>query len=127
MKQLYLVMVLLLLLFCYSCNSYKYGASEPSQRSNLTFGMVKSKIIKGRTSQNDILQIFGSPNLITKNKYRNEVWSYNKMSVVSKGGNSYFFDGERASVSSSTSSFDLIITFDEDDIVVDYSVISSSY
>ena len=110
-----------------SCSSYKYGASDATQKSNLTFGVVKSKIVKGRTNQAEILQIFGAPNLTTKNKSNNEVWSYNKMSVSSKGGNSTFIDGSRASVSSSSQSFDLIIIFDENDIVSDYSVISSSY
>lgn len=111
-----------------SCNSYKYGANaEPTQKSNLTFGVVKSKIIKGQTTQSEILSIFGSPNLTTKNKSNNEVWSYNKMSVVEKGGRTNFFMGQRASASSSNQSFDLIITFDEKDVVIDYSVISTSY
>jgi len=125
-NKLQILLVCLIILNC-SCSSYKYGANEINQKGNLTYGMVKSKIIKGQTTQSEILDICGSPNLVTKNKNRNEVWNYSKMSVVSKGGNSYFFDGERASYSSSTSSFDLIITFDEDDIVLDYSVISSRY
>jgi len=110
------------------CNSYKYGQNaEPTQKSNLTFGVVKSKIIKGTTSQAEILNIFGSPNLVTKNKSNNEVWSYNKMSVQERAGHTDFFSGQRASASSSSQSFDLIITFDENDIVKDYSVISTSY
>jgi hypothetical protein len=65
--------------------------------------------------------------LTTKNKANDEVWSYNKMSVVTKGGNSSFLDGSRASIGTSSQSFDLIITFDENDVVKDYSVVSSSY
>lgn len=125
------IQLTILFVFClsifFSCNSYKYGASDTTQKSNLTFGVVKTKIIKGETSQTEILQIFGSPNLITKNKSNNEVWSYNKMAMTSKGGNSTFWDGERASVSSSSQSFDLIITFDKNDVVTEYSVVSSSY
>jgi hypothetical protein len=89
MKYLKIMCVLCTIAFC-SCNSYQYGASEPTQKSNLTFGMVKSKIVKGKTTQSEILQLFGSPNLTTKNKANDEVWSYNKMSVVTKGGNSSF-------------------------------------
>lgn len=62
-----------------------------------------------------------------QNKSNNEVWSYNKMSVVNKQGGTDFLFGARASQSSSTQSFDLIITFDSNDIVSDYSVISTSY
>lgn len=112
-----------------SCSAHKYGENaEPTQKSNLTFGMAKSKIIKGQTTQSEIIALFGSPNLITKNKSNNEVWSYNKMSISSKGGHQQtFFGGEKASASSSSQSFDLIITFDNNDIVSDYSIISTSF
>jgi len=120
--------LLLLPLFILSCKSYKYGASgETTESSNLTHGIVKSKVIKGVTTQAEVLELFGSPNIITKNKKNNEVWSYNKMSVVDKGGRTSFLTGAKASTSSTTSSFDLIISFDTEDIVVDYSVISTKY
>jgi len=122
------IILALTVFYLYSCVSYKYGANaEPKQKSNLTFGIVKSKIQKGQTNQSEILQIFGSPNLITKNKSNNEVWNYNKMSVQKRGGYTDFFFGQRASVSNSSQSFDLIITFDDKDVVKDYSVISTSY
>ena len=121
MRKLYVILLFFSLLFSTSCNSYKYGANaEPTQKSNLTFGVVKSKIIKGNTTQSEILEIFGAPNLVSKNKS-------NKMSVVNKQGGTDFLFGARASQSSSTQSFDLIITFDSNDIVSDYSVISTSY
>ena len=49
------------------------------------------------------------------------------MSVVKKGGQTSFLAGERASASSSTKSFDLIITFDDNDTVNDYSVVSTKF
>lgn len=127
MKHL-IICTIIFSVFFSSCKSYKYGAGEENiQKSNLTFGVVKSKIIKGETTQEEIMKIFGSPNMVTKNKSNNEVWSYNRMSVVDKGGTTTFLFGERASISSSHQSFDLIITFNENDIVKDYSVISTSY
>lgn len=110
-----------------SCNSYKYGETISAEKSNLTIGIVKTKIIKGSTSQDEILKIFGSPNIISKNKSNLEVWSYNKMSVENKAGSTDFFSGQRASQSTNSKSFDLIITFDDKDIVADYSVISTSF
>lgn len=125
MKKIFIILTSLSLL---SCGSYKYGENaEPTQKSNLTFGIVKSKIEKGVTTQEEILKIFGSPNLTTKNKSNNEVWSYNKMSVQQKFGQTDFFAGQKASASSSSQSLDLIITFDDKDVVKDYSVISSSF
>ena len=119
------VIIMFSCIFC-SCISYRYGANQPTQKSNLTFGTVKSQIVKGKTTQTEILQLFGAPNLVTKNKSNNEVWSYNRMTTTTKGGYSSFIDGERASVSTSNQSFDLIIIFNFDDIVQDYSVVSSS-
>jgi len=90
-------------------------------------GVVKSEIVKGSTTQDEILKLFGSPNLVSKNKSNREVWSYNKMSVEQKAGSTDFFAGQRASQSSSSKSFDLIITFDENDVVFEYSVISKTF
>lgn len=130
MKKISILSLLcaLCLLTLGSCKSYKYGAGEENvQKSNLTFGVVKSKIFKGETTQDEILKIFGAPNMVTKNKSNNEVWSYNRMSVVNKGGYTNFVMGERASVSTTSQSFDLIITFGENDVVVDYSVVATSF
>jgi len=41
---------------------------EPVQKSNLTVGTIKKEIVKGQTTQAEILKLFGSPNLITKNR-----------------------------------------------------------
>lgn len=122
----YIIASCLLFLFT-ACNSYKYGTDGNTQKSNLTIGMVKSQIVKGETTQDEIIKLFGSPNLVTKNRTSNEVWSYNKMSVESREGSTDFFSGQRASRSSASRSFDLIITFDENDIVLDYSVVSTSF
>ena len=116
-----------LILSLSACNSYKYGAEGNAQKSNLTMGVVKSQVIKGKTTQDEVLKLFGAPNLVSKNKSNNEVWSYNKMSVENKAGSTDFFAGQRASQSSSSRSFDLIITFDANDVVLDYSVISTAY
>ena len=105
--------------------------NEPTQKSNLSVGMAKKEIIKGKTNQAEIMQLFGAPNLITKNRNNDEVWNYNKMSYQSMSGKDagslIFWGGSRAMSSSTTQSFDLIITFDENDVVKDYSIISAAY
>ncbi|KGE16058.1 hypothetical protein [Sphingobacterium deserti] len=117
----------LLILSLSACKSYKYGVEESTEKSNLTIGAVKSKIVKNETTQEEILKLFGTPNLVSKNKSNREVWSYNKMSVENRAGSTDFFSGQRASQSTSSKSFDFIITFDEEDIVKDYSVVSTAY
>lgn len=105
---------------------------ESAQQSNLTHGTVKSQITKGKTTQAEILQIFGAPNITTKNKDQQEVWNYHKISYESFGASKndvYFFlqGGSRAVSSTTSRSFDLIITFDSNDVVTDYSVISAQF
>ena len=104
---------------------------EPAQASNLTFGVVKSKIIKGQTTQEEILKIFGSPNIITKNRDNDEVWNYSRMSYKtadgSDSGTVIFYSGSRAMSTATTASFDLILIFDKNDVVIDYSVISAKF
>ena len=71
-----------------------------------------AKIIKGETTQAEILEIFGSPNIVTKNKSDNEVWNYNRMSFETATGDDgatlIFWGGSRALSTSTTKSFDLI-------------------
>jgi len=106
------------------------GVKEQSS-SNLTAGRVKMEIKKGETTQADILKIFGSPNLVTKNRDNDEVWNYNRMSYEaaygSDSGGLIFWGGSRAVSSTTVKSFDLIIIFDKNDVVKDYSIIAASF
>ena len=54
---------------------------QPPQKSNLTPGMVKTKIIKSRTTQTEIIRTFGAPNIVSKTRSGNEVWTYDKVSI----------------------------------------------
>jgi outer membrane protein assembly factor BamE (lipoprotein component of BamABCDE complex) len=101
---------------------------QPKQKSNLTVGMVKTQVKKGLTNQAEILKLFGAPNLVTQNRNDDEVWNYSKMSFESGSGvASDVWFGSRALSTTTTSSFDLIIIFDKDSIVKEYSIISASY
>lgn len=104
---------------------------ESPQKSALTYGMIKSKIQEGQTSQAEILQTFGSPNIVTKNKDGAEVWSYSKQSSDRSSGGSYatilIAGTNKNSSSNSMNTLDLFITFDKKDIVKTYSVVQSQF
>ena len=53
------------------------------QKSNLTAGMVKKYVKVGEATQADILTVFGAPNIITRDKDKNEVWTYDRQSIAS--------------------------------------------
>ena len=105
--------------------------SQAPQKSNLTPGVVKTQVVKGQTSQADILGLLGAPNIVAKNKEGEEVWTYSRQSFDSEsggfGGGLLLFGGSKAFSSAFSNSFDLIITFDKKDIVKDYSVVSSQF
>ena len=126
-KKLFAVLFLFSLFFLGCASS---GLKEKSN-TNLTTGRVKLEIKKGVTTQADILKIFGSPNIVTKNRDNDEVWNYNRMSYESAygsdGGGFIFWGGSRAVSSTTTKSFDLIIIFDKNDVVKNYSVISANF
>ena len=101
------------------------------QKSSLTAGMAKTKIIKGQTRQNEILEVFGAPNIITKNKSGNEVWTYDRVSIEkssAKGYGTIIIAGTGGGRSStSTRTFTLMIEFGENEVVKDYSYRSSAF
>lgn len=101
------------------------------QKSNLTPGVINTTIKKGITSKAEIVQLIGSPNIITKNKEGEEVWTYSRQSFDVEsggfGGGLLLFGGSKAFSSASSNSFDLVITFDSQSRVKDYSVVSSQF
>lgn len=122
-KYLSLVLVGLFLSGCASL--------QPIEKSHLTPGMVKKEIIKGVTTQNEILEVFGAPNIITKNKTGNEVWTYDKVSVEKGTSDIYgtliIVGGSGSRSSTSTRTFTLMIEFDDNGVVKDYSYRSSAF
>ena len=106
-------------------------SAEPVQKSNLTAGMAKSKIIKNQTTQTQVLEIFGAPNIVTKNKSGNEVWTYDKVSVdksATEGYGTILVAGiTKQNYSSSARTFTLMIEFDESEVVKDFSYRSAAF
>ena len=114
-----------------SCATFP-EVDRSEQRSNLTSGMVKTRLVKGKTIQAEVLEIFGAPNITTRNSEGHEVWNYHKISYESYGARKddvyWFLQGGSRAISSTTSrSFDLIITYDKNDVVIDYKMISSQF
>lgn len=107
------------------------ATSQTKPNSRLTYGNVKENIVKGTTTQAELVGILGSPNLVSKNRAGSEVWTYSRQSYDSEsgayGGGVILFGGNKAFSSSASSSFDLIVTFNQAEIVEDYSVVTSQY
>ncbi len=126
-----------------------------SQKSNLTPGMVKKYVKVGSATQSDIIAVFGAPNIITRDREGNEVWTYDKQSMataaevaswnaagnatiggggivgnspvggLASGGGSSGKSSSSGQVSSAT--FTLMITFDTKDRVKDYRMMATQF
>jgi outer membrane protein assembly factor BamE (lipoprotein component of BamABCDE complex) len=108
-----------------------FPEKQEKANSPLTAGNVTLTLKKGVTTKVEVLKAFGSPNLVTKNREADEVWNYNRMSFTTRvgedAGGLIFWGGSRAVSTATTKSFDLIITFDTNDVVKDYSIIQASF
>ncbi|MHC4340856.1 MAG: hypothetical protein ACYSX0_11675 [Planctomycetota bacterium] len=115
------------------CSSTQTGPAP--EESNLTAGMAKLKILKDKTTQAEVLEIFGPPDMVT---HRDDlrIWTYNKVRYDIRETSGGFFvigavaggsgggaGGAGGSGSRRTSSSKmtiLTIHFDSQDIVRDY-------
>ena len=122
-----LVKCLALSLILVGCSS----APKDKKRTSFTPGTVKSKIIKGVTTQTELVKLFGSPNIVSKNRSGEEVWTYSKQSASTKAKSSLWsviFAGQSGAYSdTSSANFSLVVTFDGNDLVKDYSMVSSEF
>ena len=118
------------------------------KEDKLTLGTVQSKIKKGM-NQTEVLEVLGSPNIVTKNSQGNEVWTYDKVgsnqsassevsatygqAQLNQGFWAFLFGGTTNSAQSSSGriteskSLTVIITFDGNSNVSDFTYQSLKY
>lgn len=112
-----------------ACATQKTTQGE-AKESALTAGMTKKFIYPGKTTQTEVLEIFGPPDMVTR-KSGTEVWTYDKISqeVSSSGGFVTIliagYSKQRAS--SNNRSTMLIIYFDKKEVVEDYRLSVSKF
>ena len=123
MKKIIIISLTSIIMF--SC-----AVNKPDDSNNLTLGTVQSKISKGQ-SQSSVMDVLGSPNIVTKDSQGREVWTYDRISrdnEAQSGGFWFFLFGKSSSASSSSSkSLTVLITFDDNKNVLDYTYQSLKY
>lgn len=116
------------------CSNQSYQPLS-SKYSDLTQGNVQMSLKVGHTTKSEVLEIFGSPNITTRDGAGREVWSYQRAAQVSQSSSSSSgFTVIFAGASSGSSGFEssskmmtLIVKFDDNDVVVDFRSRSSSF
>jgi len=117
------------------------GCSD-ARPSAITPGAAKKHIKPGETTQAEVIEVFGTPNIITR-KRGNEMWVYDKVSsrqtnavfgaggLGGGGGGSGFggggLGGAVGSTERSETTVMLIIYFDENDVVKDYKISQTKF
>lgn len=103
-------------------------APAPRPNSNLTQGNVQMNLQVGQTRKDQVLSVFGAPNITTRDGAGREVWTYQRAAQVTQSGqnsqsfwlllfgqnsqNSYNHNNSRMTT--------LIIKFNPQDIVEDF-------
>jgi outer membrane protein assembly factor BamE (lipoprotein component of BamABCDE complex) len=114
-----------------ACKSSSQPAEEPpAQQSALTPGGVKLNLVKGTTTQADVVQAFGTPDLVT-HKDDQEIWTYDKTTYDYEKRSDYatliLIGAGGDKVRSTSRSTLLIVYFDKRDIVTDYRLSAIKY
>lgn len=99
---------------------------------NLSVGKVQKEIRVGMSSA-DVVVVLGSPNMVTTDDKRREVWVYDKVSTegmasTSKGTGFLWFPADRnATVSRTQKTLTIVIKFDEKGFVRDFAYNTSKF
>ncbi len=116
-------------------------ASPPKEtiaKNSLTPGQVSLTLKKNQTSQQEVIDAFGSPNLVTQSADGEEIWTYQRHATVSNASSSGFSatiillggGSNTSGFEQSSRTITLIIKFKEVNgvkTVVDFSSRSSSF
>jgi hypothetical protein len=123
------------------------AANAKDQPNTLTHGMAQMTLHVGQTTQEEVLETFGGPNVTTLDGEGREVWVYDRFATVSSSKDSGFsigmllgaggggvgggaglgFGSSKSKSSTSARSMILIIKFGPDKKVVDFKSRSSSF
>ncbi len=140
----FVIIVALVIIFAFSNISCMHNNSPnkhaqdtqitSNQNGKITYGMVKKHIEIGKTSQEDVIKLFGSPDNMVMNK-KKEMWIYDRFRVEtsSKSSSGYgtllLLGGSSSSSQSSahTKTITVIIDFDEEGIVEDLNMRVGGY
>ena len=137
MKRILALVSAIMLTACTGAQHYNPQADE-----QLTVGKVQKEIRIGMSGAS-VAEVLGSPNIVSTDEDRNEVWIYDKIStqyvsadasagVLALGGGSDVIggtgvSGRQSSGASSQRTLTVIVKFDEDKLVRDFAYHTSRF
>ncbi len=133
--------------FIFTFLSVSASAKDKEEANALTHGMVQMTLKVGETTQAEIIENFGAPNITTIDGTGQEMWVYDRHATVSYDKQSGFsigllvggggggvggagglgFGSKKSKSSTSSRAMTLIIKFDANKVVSDFKSRSSSF
>jgi outer membrane protein assembly factor BamE (lipoprotein component of BamABCDE complex) len=102
---------------------------EDSSTDKVTVGNVQREVKVGMSGA-DVATILGSPNIVSTDSQRREVWIYDKIRTTltqSASDSSFWYTSPAGAISTNQKTLTIIIKFDEDKKVRDFSYRQSSF
>lgn len=106
-----------------------------TRNSELTHGNVQLNLKVGETTQTQVLETFGAPNITSIDSSGQEVWTYQRAAQVSQSSTSANYwtiilagqSNTEAGFESTSRTITLIIKFDDRDVVSDFRSRTSNF
>jgi outer membrane protein assembly factor BamE (lipoprotein component of BamABCDE complex) len=136
-RKYLLLMVLIASIGCASANVHRRNVQDDTG-DRLTVGTVQRNIKVGMTSA-QVIEALGSPNVVTTDEERREVWVYDKIATdvtysQSEGESGLFLilagvggSGSSGSRSTSQRTLTVVVKFDKENKVRDFAYHSSKF
>jgi len=111
--------------------SYHRGEVRDDTGDRLTVGKVQREILVGMSSA-EVIEILGSPNVVSTDEERREVWVYDKIATdvvysESRAGLKFLTPGSSGAVSKTQRTLTVVIKFDTESKVRDFAYHTSSF
>lgn len=74
--------------FLSGCVTNTSATHQPTSANSLTSGQVQLTLKKNETTQTEVLEAFGAPNLVTISANGEEVWTYQRHATVAQANHS---------------------------------------
>ena len=120
-RILFLALAATLIVAAVGCASSKRG--QDARSGALTAGMVEKSVVIGQTTQTEVIEMFGPPDILSHRDGR-EVWTYDKTTFEIEQSSNYFtvifVGGDRKKSRSTSISSMVILYFDSNEVVEDY-------
>ncbi len=130
MKKYLMICLSLILIGCAPAIYHKQQIRDDSG-DRITVGKVQREIKVGMTSA-QVIETLGSPNVVSTDEERREVWVYDKIATEvvyseSGAGLKFFTSGQAGAASQSQRTLTIVIKFDNEGKVRDFAYHTSSF